>query len=33
MVDAYGAVTWWGFSPALDLQDEGKYFATKNDLQ
>lgn len=23
MVDAYGAVTWWGFSPAIDLQDEG----------
>ncbi|XP_071801348.1 dynein axonemal assembly factor 3-like [Asterias amurensis] len=22
MVDAFGAVTWWGFSPALDLQDK-----------
>jgi dynein assembly factor 3 len=24
MVDRFGAVTWWGFSPALDLLDEGK---------
>jgi dynein assembly factor 3 len=23
MVDRFGAVTWWGFSPALDLLDEG----------
>ena len=22
MVDAFGAITWWGFSPALDLQDK-----------
>eukprot|EP00795_Rhopilema_esculentum_P012846 gene12846-3592_t len=22
MVDAYGAITWWGFSPALDLQEQ-----------
>lgn len=22
MVDAFGAVTWWGFSPAIDLQNE-----------
>ncbi|EDO37526.1 predicted protein [Nematostella vectensis] len=21
MVDAFGAITWWGFSPALDLQE------------
>ena len=24
MVGPYGAVTWWGFSPALDLQNECK---------
>ena len=23
MTDGFGAITWWGFSPALDLQDEG----------
>ena len=28
MVDAFGAVTWWGFSPALDLQDKGELFLT-----
>lgn len=22
MVDGFGAITWWGFSPALDLQDK-----------
>lgn len=21
MADGFGAITWWGFSPALDLQD------------
>lgn len=25
MADGFGAITWWGFSPALDLQDDGKY--------
>ena len=24
MVGPYGAVTWWGFSPALDFQNECK---------
>ena len=24
MVDAYGTITWWGFSPSLDLQEQGK---------
>ena len=23
ITDAFGAVTWWGFSPALDLQEKG----------
>lgn len=22
MVDGFGAITWWGFSPALDLQEK-----------
>ena len=22
MVDGFGAITWWGFSPALDLQNK-----------
>ena len=26
MVDAYGAVTWWGFSPALDINNRRKYY-------
>lgn len=28
MVDAYGAVTWWGFSPALDINDKSKYYVS-----
>ena len=24
MVDGFGAITWWGFSPALDLQELGR---------
>ena len=22
MVDGFGAITWWGFSPAVDLQEK-----------
>lgn len=29
MTDGFGAVTWWGFSPALDLQDEDAILALK----
>ena len=26
MVDGFGAITWWGFSPALDLQELGRLY-------
>lgn len=29
MTDGFGAVTWWGFSPAIDLQDEDAILALK----
>ena len=28
MADGFGAITWWGFSPAIDLQDECKYIVS-----
>ncbi|XP_072035866.1 dynein axonemal assembly factor 3-like [Amphiura filiformis] len=30
MVDAFGAVTWWGFTPAIDLQEEDLCGAASN---
>ncbi|XP_038079414.1 dynein assembly factor 3, axonemal-like [Patiria miniata] len=32
MTDAFGAITWWGFSPALDLQDKVRDVETSSDL-
>lgn len=29
MVDGFGAITWWGFSPALDLQDKYQSLVSK----
>lgn len=29
MADGFGAITWWGFSPALDLQDRYQSLASK----
>lgn len=29
MVDGFGAITWWGFSPALDLQDKYQSLLSK----
>ncbi|KAL3841853.1 hypothetical protein ACJMK2_019950 [Sinanodonta woodiana] len=29
MTDGFGTITWWGFTPALDLQDEGSILSLK----
>jgi len=31
MMDGFGAITWWGFSPALDLQ--GKYQSLSSNVE
>ena len=25
MTDGFGNITWWGFSPSIDLQEDGLY--------
>lgn len=27
MSNGFGTITWWGFSPAIDLQNQGNYIA------